>query len=68
MRTKLGKKSELPIIKQIIDLMPHSVLRRSIKSTNQIKAVQYILHTPIISAYVYFGSITFRVGNVSLGL
>lgn len=30
MRTKLGKKSDSPIFKQILDLIPHSVLRRSI--------------------------------------
>jgi len=30
MRTKLGKKSEFPIFKQILDLIPYSVLRGSI--------------------------------------
>ena len=30
MGTKLGKKSDSPIFKQILDLIPHSVLRRSI--------------------------------------
>jgi len=30
MGTKLGKKSDRPVFKQILDLIPHSVLRRSI--------------------------------------
>lgn len=30
MRTKLGKKSDKPVFKQILDLIPHSVLRASI--------------------------------------
>lgn len=30
MGTKLGKKSESPVFKQILDLIPHSVLRKSI--------------------------------------
>lgn len=30
MVTKLGKKSETPIFKQILDLMPYSLLRSSI--------------------------------------
>ena len=30
MGTKLGKKSESPIFKQILDLIPHSLLRASI--------------------------------------
>ena len=30
MGTKLGKKSDLPIYRQILDLIPHSVLRKSI--------------------------------------
>ncbi len=43
MGTKLGKKSELPIFKQILDLIPHSVLRKSINKYKSDKSCSVYL-------------------------
>lgn len=50
MRTKIGKKSELPVFKQILDLIPHSVLRRSINKYNSDKSCsKYFTYDQLVS-------------------
>jgi hypothetical protein len=50
MGTKLGKKSELPIFKQILDLIPHSVMRRSINKYKSDKSCsKYFTYDQLVS-------------------
>jgi len=50
MGTKLGKKSESPIFKQILDLIPHSVLRKSINKYRSDKSCsKYFTYDQLVS-------------------
>lgn len=50
MRTKLGKKSELPIFKQILDFIPHTVLRKSINKYKSDKSCSaYFAYDQLVS-------------------
>jgi len=50
MRTKLGKKSDSPIFKQILDLVPYSVLRRSISKHKSDKSCsKYFTYDQLVS-------------------
>jgi len=50
MATKLGKKSELPIFKQILDLIPHTLLRRSINKHKSDKSCsKYFTYDQLVS-------------------
>lgn len=50
MGTKLGKKSELPVFKQILDLIPHSVLRKSINKHRSDKSCsKYFTYDQLVS-------------------
>jgi len=50
MGTKLGKKSESPVFKQILDLIPHSVLRKSINKYRSDKSCsKYFTYDQLVS-------------------
>lgn len=50
MVTKLGKKSESPVFKQILDLIPHSVLRKSINKYQSDKCCsKYFTYDQLVS-------------------
>jgi hypothetical protein len=50
MGTKLSKKSEIPVFKQIIDLIPHSLLRRSITKYKSDKSCsKYYTYDQLVS-------------------
>ena len=50
MGTKLGKKSESPIFKQILDLIPHSLLRASINKYKSDKSCStYFTYDQLVS-------------------
>ncbi|MEI6752483.1 MAG: transposase [Paludibacter sp.] len=50
MSTKLGKKSESPIFKQILDLIPHSLLRASINKYKSDKSCSsYFTYDELVS-------------------
>lgn len=50
MRIKLGKKSELPIFKQILDFIPHTVLRKSINKYKSDKSCSaYFAYDQLVS-------------------
>lgn len=50
MATKIGKKSELPIYKQILDLIPSFEYEEELTSTNRIKVTQNVSYQ-LISEY-----------------
>ena len=50
MGTKLGKKSEIPVFKQILDLIPHSLLRKSINKYHSDKSCsKYFTYDQLVS-------------------
>jgi hypothetical protein len=50
MGTKLGKKSEFPIFKQILELIPYSVMRKSINKYNSDKSCsKYFTYDQLVS-------------------
>ena len=50
MNTKLGKKSELPVFRQILDLIPHSLLRKSINKYKSDKSCsKYFTYDQLVS-------------------
>jgi len=52
MSTKLGKKSEIPIFKQILDLIPNGLLRKSIAKYNSDKnCSKYFSKDELISLF-----------------
>lgn len=54
--TKLGKKSESPVFKQILDLIPHSVLRRSVNKYKSDKSCsKYFAYDQLVS--IMFGQL-----------
>ena len=56
MGTNLGKKSESPIFKQILDLIPHSLLRASInKYKSDMSCSTYFTYDELVS--IMFGQL-----------
>ena len=51
MSTKLGKKSDKPIFKQIIDLIPHNLYRKSVEKYQTDKyCSKYYTYDQLVSA------------------
>ena len=69
MVTKLGKKSEFPIFKQILDLIPHSLLRASINKYKSDKSCsRYFTYDELVS--MMFGQLNkcLSLREISLGI
>jgi hypothetical protein len=69
MGTKLGKKSEFPIFKQILDLIPHSVLRKSINKYQSDKSCSiYFTYDQLAS--MMFGQLNkcFSLREIDMGI
>jgi hypothetical protein len=69
MNTKLGKKSESPIFKQILDLIPHSSLRASINKYKTDKSCSaYFTYDELVS--MMFGQLNkcLLLREISLGI